>query len=73
MTSSGSRSGSRHKLATQLPGVRLSFEETADIVNEVMSFGSPTPIEVTVNGPNLAENRAHAETLRQELAESASR
>ena len=57
----------RHKLATQLPGVRLSFEP-ADIVNEVMSFGSPTPIEVSVNGPNLADNRAHAEKLRQELA-----
>ena len=27
-----------------------------------MSFGSPTPIEVSINGPNLAENRAqHAE------------
>jgi multidrug efflux pump subunit AcrB len=61
----------RHKLATQLPGVRLSFEP-ADIVNEVMSFGSPTPIEVSVNGPNLADNRAHAEKLRQELAKVSS-
>ena len=31
-------------------GLRLSFEP-ADIVNEVMSFGSPTPIEVAVSGP----------------------
>src|SRR5262249_14213814 len=29
--------------------IRLSFEP-ADIVNEVMSFGSPTPVEVTVYG-----------------------
>ena len=57
----------RRELTTQLPGVRLSFEP-ADIVNEVMSFGSPTPVEVSVNGPNLAENRAYAETMRQELA-----
>ena len=57
----------RSKLTTQLPGVRLSFEP-ADIVNEVMSFGSPTPVDVSVNGPNLAENRAHAEKMRQELA-----
>ena len=39
------------------PSVRFSFEP-ADIVNEVMSFGSPTPIEVAVSGPNLADNRA---------------
>ena len=57
----------RSELASQLPGVRLSFEP-ADIINEVMSFGSPTPIDVSVNGPNLAENRAHAEKLRVELA-----
>ena len=50
-----------------MPGVRLSFEP-ADIVSEVMSFGSPTPIEVSVNGPSLAENRAFAEKIRQELA-----
>src|SRR5262249_25331059 len=58
----------REKLAEQMPGVRLSFEP-ADIVNEVMSFGSPTPVEVSVNGPNLAENRAYAEKLRKELVQ----
>jgi multidrug efflux pump subunit AcrB len=57
----------RRALTAQLPDVRLSFEP-ADIVNEVMSFGSPTPIDVSVNGPSLAENRAFAETMRQELA-----
>jgi multidrug efflux pump subunit AcrB len=57
----------RATLAGRMPGVRFSFEP-ADIVSEVMSFGSPTPVEVAVNGPNLAENRAFAETLRDELA-----
>ncbi len=57
----------RRELTTQLPGVRLSFEP-ADIINEVMSFGSPTPVDVSVNGSNLAENRAHAEKMRLELA-----
>jgi multidrug efflux pump subunit AcrB len=57
----------RAKLAWRLPGVRLSFEP-ADIVSEVMSFGSPTPVEVSVNGPSLAENRAYAEAVRNELA-----
>ena len=50
-----------------MPDVRFSFEP-ADIVSEVMSFGSPTPVEVAVNGPNLAENRAYAEKVRAELA-----
>jgi multidrug efflux pump subunit AcrB len=57
----------RGELTAQLPGVRLSFEP-ADIINEVMSFGSATPVEVSVNGANLAENRAHAEKMRLELA-----
>src|SRR5262249_8885680 len=47
--------------------LRLSFEP-ADIVNEVMSFGSPSPIEVVVNGPRMADNRAHAEKVYKELA-----
>jgi multidrug efflux pump subunit AcrB len=35
-----------------------------DIVSEVMSFGSPTPIEVLVASPNLGDARAHAERIR---------
>jgi len=58
----------RETLAEQMPGVRLSFEP-ADIVSEVMSFGSPTPVDVSVTGPNLAENRTFAEKIRKELAE----
>ena len=57
----------RDVLSAEMPGVRFSFEP-ADIVSEVMSFGSPTPIEVAVTGPNLAEDREYAETLRRELA-----
>ncbi|MEX0675590.1 MAG: efflux RND transporter permease subunit [Pirellulales bacterium] len=58
----------RRELAKRMPEVRLSFEPS-DIINEIMSFGSPTPIDVAVSGPNMAENRAFAEKLRQELAE----
>lgn len=46
--------------------LRVSFEP-ADIVNEVMSFGSPTPVEVQVAGSNVAANRAFAEKLAVEL------
>ena len=34
--------------------------EPGDMVSEVMSFGSPTPIEIVVASPNLAQTRAHA-------------
>jgi multidrug efflux pump subunit AcrB len=47
--------------------IRLSFEP-ADIVNEVMSFGAPTPVEVAVSGPRLPESRAYASKLRDRLA-----
>ena len=47
--------------------VRLSFQP-ADIVNEVMSFGSPTPVEVVVYGPKIEASRAYAQKLRGELA-----
>jgi multidrug efflux pump subunit AcrB len=57
----------RERLGAQLAGARLSFEP-ADIVSEVMSFGSPTPVEIAITGPNLADNRAHAEKIRGELA-----
>jgi multidrug efflux pump subunit AcrB len=54
-------------LVTQrVRGLKLSFEP-ADIVNQVMSFGSPTPIEIAVSGPKLAESRAYAEKIRLEL------
>lgn len=57
----------RAKVAEIMPELRVSFEPS-DIVNEVMSFGSPTPIEIAVSGPNLADSRAFAEKLRNELA-----
>jgi multidrug efflux pump subunit AcrB len=57
----------RKRLTEKFPEVRFSFEPS-DIVNEVMSFGSPTPIEIAVTGSNLSDDRAHAEKLRAELA-----
>ena len=50
-----------------MPDVQFSFEP-ADIVSDVMSFGSPTPVEVAVSGPNFDESRAYAEKVRAELA-----
>ena len=52
----------RAVFAAELPDVRFSFEPS-DIVSRVMSFGSPTPIEVAVSGPSLAVNKEHADKI----------
>ncbi len=54
------------QIAARIGRLRLSFEP-ADIVNEVMSFGSPTPIEVAISGPNFADSRAFAHKVFMEL------
>lgn len=56
----------RRKLPEKYQGLRLSFEPS-DIVNEVMSFGSPTPIDLSISGTDFAANRAFAEKLAVEL------
>jgi len=56
----------RRDLKKALPDVAVSFE-AADIISQVMSFGSPTPIEVAVQGPALPATRAFAEKVRAEL------
>jgi multidrug efflux pump subunit AcrB len=55
------------EIARRVARMRVSFEP-ADIVNEVMSFGSPTPVEVVVYGPNLKGNLDYAAGLHAELA-----
>ncbi len=57
----------RGAFGRDLPDVQISFE-AGDIVSRVMSFGSDTPIEVAVQGPSIANNRAHAEKLKAEFA-----
>jgi multidrug efflux pump subunit AcrB len=57
----------RARFGKEMPDVSFSFEP-ADIVNRVMSFGSPTPIEVAVSGPNLAANREFAGKVLEQLA-----
>lgn len=53
----------REKRAGEL---RLSFEP-GDLVNEVMSFGSPTPVEVQVSGNAMADTLAQANALLPRL------
>jgi multidrug efflux pump subunit AcrB len=61
----------RQRIAKDMSEVQVSFEP-ADIVSRVMSFGAPTPIEVAVSGPDLDNNRAFAEKVRQKLSTLAS-
>jgi multidrug efflux pump subunit AcrB len=58
---------SADEAAERVRALRFSFEP-ADIVNEVMSFGSPTPVEVAVYGPDLKNDRDYADRVWKELA-----
>jgi len=57
----------RDLLPKRFPGTRYTFEG-GDIVTQVMSMGSPTPIEIAMSGPDLDANRVYAEQVREELS-----
>jgi multidrug efflux pump subunit AcrB len=57
----------RASLQRQLPECRVSFE-AGDIVTQVMSFGSPTPIEVAVQGISLPDDYAYAQKVQAQMA-----
>jgi multidrug efflux pump subunit AcrB len=57
----------RDDLCRDLPGSQVSFE-AADIVTQVMSFGSPTPVEVAVQGPTLDDDYKYAQKVQGHLA-----
>ncbi|HEV2173618.1 MAG TPA: efflux RND transporter permease subunit, partial [Nitrospira sp.] len=56
----------RGKLAARFPGVRFSFE-AGDIVSQVLNFGSPTPVKISVSGNNLAQARSFTEKVEAQL------
>jgi multidrug efflux pump subunit AcrB len=57
----------RAAFARDLPQLAISFE-AADIISQVMSFGSATPIEVAVQGPDFNADRAYAAKVHDALA-----
>ena len=57
----------RASFAKEMPKHQFSFE-AADLIGQVMSFGSPTPIEVAAQGPALPAVRAYAAKVHAELA-----
>jgi multidrug efflux pump subunit AcrB len=58
----------RSALHKELPNCQISFE-AGDIVSQVMGFGSPTPIEVAVQGTNLQDDYGFAQKVRAQLAQ----
>lgn len=57
----------RATFKAELPDVLVSFEPS-DIVERVMSFGAPTPIEIAVQGQSLPASKEFADKLRERLA-----
>jgi multidrug efflux pump subunit AcrB len=57
----------RAVLTRDLPDTALTFE-SSDIVDQIMDFGSPTPVEVAIQGFNLQADHAYAEKVRAEMA-----
>ncbi|WP_397453005.1 efflux RND transporter permease subunit [Pseudomonas sp. NA-150] len=56
----------REKLPREFPGVTFSFPP-ADIVGQILNFGSAAPIDLQVRGANLAANFAYANTLLRDI------
>jgi multidrug efflux pump subunit AcrB len=56
----------RKILPGEFPGCRFSFE-AGDIVSQIMNFGAPTPIEVSVQGLDLDADRAFAARVLAEM------
>lgn len=57
----------RKKLPSMFPGSSFSFE-AGDVVSQIMNFGSSTPVEVAVSGPNLTANRGFARKVESQMA-----
>jgi multidrug efflux pump subunit AcrB len=57
----------RAALRHDVPEATVGFE-AGDIVSQVMSFGSPTPIEVAIQGVSLADDNTYAQKVQAQLA-----
>ncbi|HYM02255.1 MAG TPA: efflux RND transporter permease subunit, partial [Stellaceae bacterium] len=56
----------RRELPNRFPQLRFFFQP-ADIVNQVLNFGQPAPIDIRVSGPNSDEAYALAAKLSMDL------
>jgi multidrug efflux pump subunit AcrB len=56
----------RQRFSERFPAAEFSFEP-GDIVNRIMNFGTSTPVEVAITGPDFAASRTFAAKVREEL------
>lgn len=56
----------RSSIPKNIPGILVSFEP-ADLVDQVMSLGSSNPIEIVIQGKNIAQSRSIADKLKLSL------
>jgi CzcA family heavy metal efflux pump len=56
----------RERLPREFPGATFSFPP-ADIISQILNFGSPAPIDLQVRGGNLPKNFAYANQLLREI------
>jgi multidrug efflux pump subunit AcrB len=56
----------REELPARFPGTTFSFLP-ADIVSQILNFGSPAPIDLQVRGPDVKANDAYAQKLLSRL------
>ena len=56
----------RRRFSERFPTAEFSFEP-GDIVNRIMNFGTSTPVEVAITGPDFPANRSFAAKVREEL------
>ena len=57
----------RELLPRKFPGTTFSFLP-ADMVSQILNFGSPAPIDVQISGPGLAGNRELAANLLAKIS-----
>ncbi len=56
----------REELPRAFPTVAFSFPP-ADIVSQILNFGSPAPVDLQIRGKDLPANFAYAQTLLREI------
>ena len=56
----------RGALHRSLPQLNVSFE-AGDVISQVMSFGSPTPVDIAVQGPDLEDDYSFAKKVYAQL------
>jgi multidrug efflux pump subunit AcrB len=56
----------RERLPKEFPSATFSFPP-ADIITQILNFGSPAPIDLQVVGPHLDADQAYASTLLEKL------